>query len=814
MPRYVCIHGHFYQPPRENPWLEIVEPQESASPWHDWNDRITAECYERNTASRILDSKGYIRKICNNYSRISFNIGPTLLSWLKENAPRCYSGILKADADGAARFSGHGPAMAQVYSHLIMPLANRNDKVTQVKWGIADFKSHFGRMPEGMWLAETAVDRETLEVLAEEGILFTVLAPNQASEVRPLKGSEPWRDVKWGKIDPGMAYLCKLPSGNSINLFFYDGTLSHDIAFGGLLHDGGTFAKRLINARTEVSNAILSHIATDGESYGHHHRNGDMALAYCLEAIEKSDAKLTIYGEFLEKNPPTHEVRIVENSAWSCAHGVERWRSDCGCSGGTPGYHQKWRAPLRNALDWLRDKLAALFMHEGIKYFKNPWSARNDYISVILDRSEKSVDLWLAKHTTHTLSKEEKIKVLKLMESQRSAILMYTSCGWFFDEISGLEATQILRYAARAIGLMRELTGLNFELEFSRLLEKAPSNVPELMNGKRIYELSVKPSQISLERLAAHYGLSVLFFDQSSDYWKELSDGCWEITGENIFHETEPEIAGSRAFAAGKVSVSSKITMENSDFAFAANYRGGTAVVCGITQMEQGKTDSTLTNLASLRSVFAASDKKKLTEMFDHKFFSLRHILNYAQRVMVNKLLELDTERIEKRLRDVSSDYYGLFDYLAALNVKAPPIIRSVAGIDLTYSVANILKDDVPDLSGLRTYMSRSQQWNIALSSEHIEIALRAWLTKQMRAIYASPANAARTELVKDVIVLFTSEFPLSLDLYEAQNYYYATQIQISRGTWQLSLDALAAFKTLGAVLRFADEAVDKIHNG
>jgi alpha-amylase/alpha-mannosidase (GH57 family) len=267
MPRYACVHGHFYQPPRENPWLEIVELQESASPWHDWNDRITEECYRRNAASRILDRDGNIRKICNNYSRMSFNIGPTLMSWLKENSHRCYREILDADAAGIERFSGHGPAVAQVYNHLIMPLANRRDKVTQVKWGISDFKSHFGRMPEGMWLAETAVDTETLEVLAENGIRFTILAPNQGGEVRLLKSDNAWRDVRWGGIDTGMAYLCNLPSGKSINLFFYDGMISHDIAFGGLLHDGGAYARHLIDAKPELGGSTLSNVATDGESY-------------------------------------------------------------------------------------------------------------------------------------------------------------------------------------------------------------------------------------------------------------------------------------------------------------------------------------------------------------------------------------------------------------------------------------------------------------------------------------------------------------------------------------------------------------------
>jgi len=806
MSRFVCVHGHFYQPPRENPWLEIVELQESASPWHDWNDRITAECYRRNTASRILDKDGNIRKICNNFSSISFNVGPTLMSWLKENSHRCYYGILAADKSGIERFSGHGPAVAQVYNHMIMPLANRRDKVTQVKWGIADFKSHFGRMPEGMWLAETAVDTETLEVLAENGILYTILAPNQAEEVRSLKEPDDWCDVKWGKIDPGMAYRCNLPSGKSISLFFYDGIISHDIAFGGLLHDGGSYAKHLIDAQPEGSEATISHVATDGESYGHHHLNGDMALAYCLETIEKSSAQLTIYGEFLEINPPAHEVRIVENSSWSCSHGVERWRSDCGCSGNTPGYHQKWRTPLRNALDWLRDKLAVLFEHEGEKYLKNPWEARNDYVSVILDRSDESVDRWFQTHLSRELTEEEKIKVLKLMESQRAALLMFTSCGWFFDEISGLETIQILRYAARAISLIRELTGLDFDIEFARLLERAPSNVPELSNGRRIYELLVKPAQVSFERLAAHYGLSKLFPELMLEFSGRLSGGCWGVTGENTVCETESEVAGSKAFAAGKVTVSSRITREKRDFVFAANYRGDTAVVCGISPLEQG--DSILLDTASLRNTFAESSEKKLIEMFGHNFFSMRHILNYAQRAMVHKLLELDALRIEKSLVGIVSDYHGLFEYLATLNVKAPPIICSAAGIVLTYDMVRILKEEVPDLKKLRMFMARSRQWNVTLDNENIERELQTWVTRQMRVIFESPANRTLIELVKDVIVLFTSEFCLYLDLYEAQNYYCATQREITGKRLQLGAGARDSFRRLGEVLRFADEAI------
>ncbi|HEV3145804.1 MAG TPA: hypothetical protein VGZ47_18085, partial [Gemmataceae bacterium] len=317
MERYVCIHGHFYQPPRENPWLEMVELQDSAYPFHDWNERITAECYAPNSVARILEGSGRIARLVNNYARISFNFGPTLLSWLQEKSPDVYRRILDADRESQERFSGHGSALAQVYNHAIMPLADRTDKVTQVVWGICDFRARFGREPEGIWLAETAVDLETLEVLAEYGIRFTILAPHQAARVRP-RGTEEWHDVAGAKVDPSMAYLQELPSGRSISLFFYDGPISRAVAFEHILASGETFAARLIAGFADARNwPQMAHIATDGESYGHHHPHGDMGLAFALNQIESTEnVKLTNYGEFLERHPAQWEVQIIENTSW------------------------------------------------------------------------------------------------------------------------------------------------------------------------------------------------------------------------------------------------------------------------------------------------------------------------------------------------------------------------------------------------------------------------------------------------------------------------------------------------------------------
>lgn len=476
--KYVCIHGHFYQPPRENPWTGVVDRQKSAAPFHDWNERVTAECYEPNTAARILDGTGNVRRTINNYSRISFNFGPTLLSWMERERPDVYASILRADAKSRELFSGHGGAIAQAYSHMIMPLANARDKRTQVIWGIRDFSFRFGRDPEGMWLPETAVDIETLEIMVSEGIKFTILAPYQALRFREADGE--WVDVRRGKVDTTVPYWCPLPSGKRIAVFFYDGRLAHDIAFGELLRDGADFARRITGGATARGNeAGLSHAAVDGETFGHHHRFGDMALAYCLETIGKNpEACFTVYGEFIEKFPAGREVEIVENTSWSCSHGVERWRSDCGCRAGEhPEWNQKWRAPLREALDGLRAVLDPLFEREGAKLFPDPWKARDNYIDDLLKGGVSEMDE----------------RALALLEMQRNAMLMYTSCGWFFDDISRIETVQILRYAARAVELAENISGLQIEAPFLEALEKASGNTTEMPDARVVYDSVSSP---------------------------------------------------------------------------------------------------------------------------------------------------------------------------------------------------------------------------------------------------------------------------------------------------------------------------------
>ena len=434
---------------------------------HDWNDRITVECYRPNDSARIVDGEGFITEIVNNYSRISFNFGPTLLSWLEYKAPDVYHALQEADHKSLEHYSGHGSALAQAYNHLIMPLANRRDKETQVIWGIRDFEHRFGRQPEGMWLPETAVDDETLNVLAEQGIKFTILAPYQAGAVRDI-GSKDWSPTPDGSVDTTQAYRVPLAENRTIVVFFYDGSPSHDIAFGNLLSNGGDFARRLVARLQNVPpmEPLLSHIATDGETYGHHQKHGEMALAFALRTIEADKlATLTNYGEFLALHPPKKEAQVVPNTSWSCAHGIERWRSNCGCNAGRgPGWQQEWRGPLRAALDWLRDSINPKFEQAAGELLKDPWKARNDYIGVVLDRSPANEDAFFAEHAGRALSPEETTRALQLLELERQLLLMYTSCGWFFDDIGGIETVQDpgVRGAggpARGDALLRVLRG-------------------------------------------------------------------------------------------------------------------------------------------------------------------------------------------------------------------------------------------------------------------------------------------------------------------------------------------------------------------
>ncbi|HLF18000.1 MAG TPA: DUF3536 domain-containing protein [Candidatus Omnitrophota bacterium] len=486
MEKYICLHGHFYQPPRENPWTSQVDVQETAHPYHDWNERINAECYESNAKLK-------------NYERMSFNFGPTLLTWLKEKGAYSYEAILQADQISRIRFQGHGSALAQGYNHMIMPLANERDKHTQVIWGIKDFEHRFKRKPEGMWLPETAVDVATLEVLVQHGILFTVLAPAQAAKIRK-QGQRVWEEVgQYASVETKRVYKCPLPSGKSIALFFYDGSMATHVAFGGYINSATRFIhgiQREIERPFDEPTVI--HCAVDGETYGHHHKRGQLVLKKVFDHFDQSDeAQLINYGSFLERHPPTFEVEIIENTAWSCDSGLNRWSKDDRHSYDTHTRKvHKWRGTLRESLNWLRDQLIDVYETQMCQFCDDPWKARDEYITLLLNLSDNNVDKFIRDivGAGHALPLQDKTKILKLLEMQKFAMFMFTSCGWFFEDVSRIETIQILRYAARAIELAREITGISFLEDFVSRLEAAQSKDPALVNGRVIFERLIQPS--------------------------------------------------------------------------------------------------------------------------------------------------------------------------------------------------------------------------------------------------------------------------------------------------------------------------------
>jgi len=815
--RYICIHAHFYQPPRENPWLEAIELQDSAYPYHDWNERITAECYAPNSASRILDGEQRIVKIVNNYEKVSFNFGPTLLSWLEEKAPRVYRGILAADEESRSRFSGHGSALAQAYNHLILPLANRRDKQTQIEWGIRDFERRFGRAPEGMWLPETAVDLETLECLVDRGIRFTVLSPYQAQRVRPLdsearqtEGGQAWQDVEGGRIDPTMAYRQTLPSGRRISLFFYDGPISRAVAFEDLLQKGEYLAGRLAGAFSDArAHPQLVHIATDGETYGHHQVYGDMALAYALHHIETDQlARVTNYGEFLELHPPTQEVEIFENTAWSCAHGVERWRSNCGCNSGMhAGWHQEWRAPLRDALDWLRDALAPRFEQGGSQLLRDPWKARDAYIDVILDRSPENVEAFLAEHSTRPLNPEEKTRALKLLELQRHTLLMYTSCGWFFDELSGIETVQVIQYAGRALQLSNELFGDGLEAEFQQRLERAKSNIPEHRDGRLVYEKSVKPAVVDLHKVGAHYAVSSVF----ESYGRETRTHCYAITREDyrLFS------SGKARLALGRANIVSEITGESAKVTFGVLHLGDHNVSGGVREYRGEEAYETLCR--EITAMFERGDFPELIRAVDTNFgagiYTLKLLFRDEQRKILRIILESTMDEAEAAYRQLYENHAPLMRFMADLGMPQPRRLQAAAEFTLNAELRRAFEARQLDLEHVRARLAEASALGIPLHDASLEFALRRRIETIAEEFAEQPAELPLLEALETASVL-AALLPFEVNLWAAQNIYYEVLLDRYGGFREKAEqgDAEARewiqhFQQLGGLLRMRVEA-------
>ena len=692
MNRAIVVHGHFYQPPRENPWLESVEVQDSAAPFHDWNERVTTECYAPNTAARRVDDRNRVLDIVNNFEKISFNIGPTLFAWLERHRPEVYAKIIDADrASVAAR--GHGNAIAQVYNHMIMPLATRRDKVTQVRWGIDDFRARFGREPEGLWLPETAVDNESLEVLAEAGVQFTVLAPHQAHRVRPLD-AEAWEDVSGG-IDPSRAYRWRGPRGLSLALFFYDGPISRAIAFERLLERAENLVSWLNAAFSDARTwPQLVHCATDGETYGHHSRFGEMALAAAVQQIEaEGAAALTNYGAFLAANPPTHEVEIREQTSWSCAHGIERWRSDCGCR--TRGdWHQRWRAPLRDALDWLRDQIDPVFEARASAHLKDPWAARDDFATVLLDRSPERLEAFFATHARGPLDPAARVETRRLLELERNRLLMYTSCGWFFDEISAIEPAQILRYAAMALQYLNDLGGGRLEDEFVRRLAAAPSNVPAMRDGAEVYRRLIRPTAVNLSRVVTHYAITGLL----AEYPADARVYAYRVERLDAARET----SDGTTLAVAHLRVSAETTGESREMVYALVHFGGHDFSCGVrTWDDQATYDALKTDLLARCARQSVADLVRgLDEYFPGGLSSLGHLfLDERRRVLAN-VIRATLERHEETYHKIWEENRKLVHYLRDADAPIPDALAIIARHVLEREVSLELLS-VPDLAAI-----------------------------------------------------------------------------------------------------------------
>ncbi len=722
--KYICVHGHFYQPPRENAWLEEIEYQDSAAPYHDWNERITAECYAPNAVSRILDENKRIVDIVNNYSRMSFNFGPTLLSWLEEHRPKTYERILAADKRSIERFGGHGSAIAQVYNHIIMPLASRRDKDSQVYWGLRDFENRFGRNADGMWLAETAVDTETLEVLAEQGVKYTILAPRQAKRFKEL-GAENWTNG----IDPRVPYLCKLPSGNSIKLFFYDGDRSQAVAFKGLLKDGKEFAQYLMGGFDDRSSSQLVHIATDGESYGHHHHHGDMALAFCIRSIETNNlATITNYGQYLELNPPRHLVEIHENSSWSCVHGVERWKANCGCnSGGQPGWNQEWRAPLRASLDWLRDQLAAVFEKQIGALAKDPWKIRNLYVEVVLDHTQAQIDKFLLQHFGK-VSDRDRTHILRLLEMQRHSLLMFTSCGWFFDEISGIETVQILQYAARAIQLAESESSVLLEDEFKERLAVSKSNMPEFETGADVYEKYVVPSRLTLTQIGMHYAVTSLFAENPDDILV-FNYTCKSTDFRRL-------VQANQRLALGRTHVRSQVTNSEKHFSYVVLYLGQHH--CIGKAFEQIPLEEYHVFVDEVVRAFQDSNISKIFELFrrypDQRDFSFFDMFKDEQIKMLNGVLAYGIDSANSSYRKINERNYNLLNVMRATNLEPPALLvrnlETVLNIDLRSHFANGLGK--VNIESLRAVTDEICKWNFTVDVDQVSFICAGKLDKML----------------------------------------------------------------------------------
>ncbi|WP_242392708.1 DUF3536 domain-containing protein [Anaeromyxobacter oryzisoli] len=783
--RLICLHGHFYQPPRENPWLEEIEVQDSAEPFHDWNERIAAECYGPNGAARIKNAADRIVEIANNYLHLSFNFGPTLLAWLERRRPEVLAHVLEADAR-SLEGRGHGNAIAQGYNHSILPLATPRDRRTQIRWGIADFRRRFHRAPEGFWLPETAADVATLTALADEGIRFTILSPYQAVRVRPPDGE--WQDASGARFDPTRPYRVRLGE-REIVAFFYDGHIAREIAFGDALSSPEKLLARLeggFDPGRDHDEVLV--VAFDGETLGHHRKGGDETLAAALRtAVRRPDLEIVNLGQALDRVPAEWEAEIAEGSSWSCAHGIERWRSDCGCrAGGPEGWKQAWRAPLREALDALRERLDAVFEREAAALFPEPWSTRDRYVDLLLDPQRRDAGELLRREAGRALAEEEVRRALRLLELERHAQLMFTSCGWFFSEVSGIETVQILRYAARAIQLARELVDVDLEPEFEAALARAPSNVPELRDGRGVYRALVKPSVVTLEGVGAHLAIAGSV--------RPLADEGRTFCYAYRLEGRRKSQAGPVSIALGRLQLESALTRETLDALCCVLHFGAADFRCGLAPYQGPEhlrdVEEALLGPGGPRSL--AHLLRAVDRHFPGRDYALGDLFLDERRAVAGVLLEGTMRRYEDDYLEIFEDNLRLMEFLRDIDSPVPGPLRVAADVTLTRRVLEVTAAaragsvDFPRAEAeLTSTAELARRLGAHLHFAAVRRDVQALVESRLEALLAGPSAAESATQVTQILGL-AQRLGLELDLWDVQNQVWdwagSTLVTVDRG--------------------------------
>lgn len=747
--KYLVIHGHFYQPPRENPWLGYVEEQPSAAPSHDWNERIAEECYNPNGTARINAPDGTIEGITNNYEFMNFDFGPTLMSWYEKAFPEDYARVIEGHKKSAQRL-GCGNGIAHAYNHTILPLTPFRDRLTQVLWGIEDFKYRFGEYPAAMWCPETACNDDTLRLLVDQRMKYVVLDVSQAQRMRHA-GAAKWIDVSNGSIDPRRPYIwydrdpatgAPLP-GRSLAVFFYDGPVSKAVAFEDAMKDSHTMCQRL-GACFDASPAEdqLVSVATDGESYGHHRKFADLTLAHLFaDALKKHGYEVTNYAAYLRDHKPEWEVELKpgeggEGTSWSCCHGVTRWKGDCSC-GQEGGNHHRWRAPMRSALDWLAATLAGIYENEASKYLRNPWQARNDYIKVMLDAG--NLEWFVNTHFAVEPESETVSAVLRLMEMQKYAMFMFTSCGWFFSDITRLEAVQNLKYAARAIDLAGRFGYDSIEPQFRLRLKAAPSNYSQFENGAAAYDRLAKPSLMKGENIIAEFGIKTLYRNPGRN--SKLYSYSFSRE-KSVFRQLD-----GGTFSAGLLDTVNSVTGRRLPAVYFATVTSSLPPRCYVSVVE---TESKFDELFAFLDHLSAEQiwdgiGPAVERIMGRGYFGMKDMIPEARRAVLEDMYRGKISDIEDRQYRTFADYLPIVEHWHSLELGLPEEIRvdAIAGAR-KFLIAHLEEfsahGDTARLDVLRAMLPRIRRTGLAYMDSRCERLFKRLITDALGRLRHSPS--------------------------------------------------------------------------